>query len=143
MTIRATQADVQAIIDWQDGTNGPIIPLSPFIRQANVLTNWLKGEDSKNELDEDTLTQIEVQLAAHFYSVQRDPQYQAKSTDGASGSFTGQTGMFLESTYYGQTAKLLDVTGKLAKRDLEAKQGKFKASTTWIGHHDHSEDPYA
>ena len=28
---RATQADVIKVVEWQDGTNGPMISLEPFI----------------------------------------------------------------------------------------------------------------
>jgi hypothetical protein len=99
MTIRASKADVIAIVEWQDGTNGPVIPLEPFIKQANIMVNWLDSKDTDNELDDDTLEAIEVQLAAHFYSVQRDPQYQSKSAAGASGSFQGATGYSLQATH--------------------------------------------
>ena len=139
---RATQADVIKVVEWQDGTNGPMIQLEPFINQANILTNWLASKDTDSELDTDTLTAIEVQLAAHFYSVQRDPQYQSKAGAGASGSFQGATGYSLAATHFGQTAMLLDSTALLTKRNLEAQQGKRVSKTTWIGWQDHSEDPY-
>ena len=139
---RATAQAVKDVVEWQDGSNGPVIPLTSFINQANILTDWLDSVDTSNELSEDALTAIEVQLAAHFYAVQRDPQYQSKATSGASGSFQGSTSFSLQATHYGQTALLLDVTGKLTKRNLEAQQGKRVTSTTWIGYQDHSEDPY-
>lgn len=139
---RATQAEVTKVVEWQDGTNGPVISLDTFINQANILVNWLTSKDTDNELDTATLTAIEVQLAAHFYAVQRDPQYQSKAGAGASGSFQGATGYSLQATHFGQTALLLDVTGLLTKRNLEAQQGKRVSKTTWIGWQDHSEDPY-
>jgi len=141
---RATPSDVAKIVEWQDGigTDGPKIALEPFIRQAHILTNWLEKADSKNELDDDTLTEIEIQLAAHFYAVQRDPQYQSKSAAGASGSFQGATGYSLQATHFGQTALLLDVTSLLTKRNLEAQQGKRISRTIWLGWQDHSENPY-
>ena len=140
---RATKEAVIGIVEWEDGSyDKPLIPLEPFINQAHVLTDWLESKDSKNELSDDLLTQIEVQLAAHFYAVQRDPQYQSESTSGASGSFQGQTGLSLQATHYGQTAMLFDVTGVLTKRNLEAQQGKRVSKTHWIGWQDHSEDPY-
>lgn len=142
MALRVSQEDVEEVLERQDDTNGVDIPLTPFIKQANVLTNWLQAQDSSNELDADTLTEIERQLTAHFYSVQRDPQYQSKATGGASGSFQGATGYSLQATHFGQTALLLDVTGRLTKRNLEAQQGKRVATVTWLGYQDHSEDPY-
>lgn len=139
---RVTAEQVAEIVEWQDGSNGPVIPLTPFIQQAYLLTNWLHSVDTDNELDDDTLLEIEKQLAAHFYAVQRDPQYQFKATSGASGSFQGATGFSLQATHYGQTAMLLDVTAQLTKRNLEAQQGKRISKTTWMGWQDHSEDPY-
>jgi hypothetical protein len=142
MAFRVTQEDVDGILERQDGTNGIDIPLDPFIRQANVLTNWLASVDTSSELDEDTLISIELNLAAHFYSVLRDPRFQSKATGGASSSFQGATSFSLQASHYGQTAMLLDITGKLTKRNLEAQQGKRVASVTWLGWQDHSEDPY-
>ena len=141
---RTTPLEVSKIVEWQDGigTDGPKIALEPFIHQAHLLTNWLDGADTDNELDEDTLTEIERQLAAHFYAVQRDPQYQSKSAAGASGSFQGATSYSLQATHFGQTALLLDSTSRLTKRNLEAQQGKRVSVTTWLGWQDHSEDPY-
>ncbi len=130
---RISSNDLVNIIEWQDGSNGPMIPLAPFIAQAHGLTNWLHKEDRRKELDEDALTQIETQLAAHFYSVQRDLPFQSKNTSGASGSFQGATGLSLQSTHYGQTALLLDVTSLLAKRNLEAQHGRRVSKTVWLG----------
>ena len=142
MALRTNQTKVAKIIDWRDGSNGEMISLDPFIETANILTDWLSGEDSDSELSAATLTKIETLLAAHFYEVQRDPRPQSKSTDGASGSFQGQTGFALQSTHHGQTAMIVDSTGLLTKRNLESQQGKRVATTTWIGYQDHSEDPY-
>lgn len=142
MAFRVTQEDVDGILERRNGTNGTDIPLDPFIRQANVLTTWLDTADTSNELDEETLNAIELNLAAHFYCVQRDPRFQSKATGGASASFQGQTTISLQASHYGQTALLLDSTGKLTKRNLEAQQGKRVATVTWLGWQDHSEDPY-
>jgi hypothetical protein len=141
---RATEALVAEVVEYEDGTisESPAISLTPFIRQAHVMVDWLQSKDTDNELSEDMLTEIEVQLAAHFYSVQRDPQLQGKSTDGASGNYTGATGYSLQATHYGQTAMLMDITGMLTKRNKEAQEGKAVSKTTWIGWQDHSEDPY-
>lgn len=68
---------------------------------------------------------IERWLSAHFYAV-NDKPYQSKSTNKASASFVGQTGMYLESTLYGQMAVRLDPTGCLTS------QGKT-ISGMWLG----------
>jgi hypothetical protein len=53
-------------------------------------------------------------LAAHAYAMS-DQTYATKSTGGASGTFHGQTGKYLEATKYGQQALLLDTAGVLAR----------------------------
>lgn len=137
---RTTAALVAGVVEWEDGSYGDsAIPLSPFIRTANILTDWLASVDTDSELDAATLKEIETHLAAHFYSVHRDPQLQSKATNGASGSFQGATGYSLQATHHGQTAMLLDVTGKLTKRNLEAQSGKRVATTTWLGYQDNSD----
>lgn len=144
MTVRATTTEIGKVLEYEDGTFSPdAIALDAFINQANILTDWLSSVDTSSELSAACLTAIEVQLAAHFYRVQRDKDYQSKSANGASGSFEGQTGLALQATHYGQTAMLLDVTGKLTKRNLESQQGKRVATVTWLGWQDHSEDPYS
>lgn len=106
MALRATDADVRAIID-NDASISTVIP----IRAANTLVDWIDATcDSENVLTATQLTEIETWLAAHFYA-HRDPQYVAKATERASATFQGQTGMGLESTFWGQTAMALDVTG--------------------------------
>ncbi len=139
---RVTAEQVAEIVEWQDGSNGPVIPLTPFIQQAYLLTNWLHSVDTDNELDDDTLLEIEKNLAAHFYTTQRDFQYQSKSTSGASGSRTDAHSIGFEGTPHGLAALRLDVTANLTKRELEARYGKRISKTTWLGWQDHSEDPY-
>jgi len=143
MAVRATAKAVTEVVEWQDGNNGQMIPLASFINQANIMTDWLESKDTDSELSVATLTAIEVQLAAHFYAVQRDSQYQSKATAGASGSRTDSHSIGFEGTPHGLTALRLDFTGNLIKRELESRQGKRVVSTTWLGHIDHSEDPYS
>jgi len=124
----ATTDSVAGILDID-----PAIDLVPFIRTASVLVTWLVSVDTKNVLTSDLLTEIESYLAAHFYS-HRDQLLQSKSTGAASGSFQGQTGMVLNSTQYGQTAMMLDVTGNLAKRSKEVEEGTVhSAKLIWMG----------
>jgi len=139
---RVTPLQVSRIIEWQDGTNGDIIQLEPFIELANIEVNWLDGKDTSGELSDAELRQIEKFLAAHSYTVHRDRQLQSESTNGASGSYQGQTGLGLQATHFGQTAMRLDTTGNLTKRNLESIEGKKVATLTWIGWQDHSKDPY-
>lgn len=123
MAIRTTDKAVRGIVD-----NDPNISMTPFIRMANSLTNRLATLDAADEavLDDDTLEQIEMNLAAHFYQ-SRDRELATKSTGGAGGSFVGQTAKLLEGTWHGQAALTLDFSGKLAMI------GKGRAKVTWLG----------
>jgi hypothetical protein len=111
----------------------PKLNLTPFIRTASALTDWLVTEDTAGKLTTSLLLEIETYLAAHFYS-HRDQMLQSKGEGGASGSFQGQTAMVLLSTQYGQTACMLDVTNKLAQRSADAQSGTSRtAGVTWLG----------
>jgi len=61
---------------------------------------------------DDRLRRIETQLAAHFASSQ-DQRISETDRQSASVSYQGETGMDLDGTKYGQTAKLLDPTDTL------------------------------
>lgn len=87
----------------------------------------------------ETWAGVEVWVAAHLYC-QSDATYQSKSTDGASGSYRGQTGMYLESTLYGQTAVLMDPSGCLASA---AKGGRASAGGSWLGKGEREQRTYA
>lgn len=123
MAQRVSESDVRGIID-----HDPCVSLKPFIRTANILTDKVASQDVDGELGTDLLKEIELYLSAHFYG-HRDQLFQSKSTDGASASFQGKTGMFLTSTQYGQTAMMLDVTGYLRSLDT----GITPVELTWLG----------
>jgi hypothetical protein len=107
--------------------------LEPFIKTASSLTDWVENNDADGVLGESTLERIESFLACHFYA-HADQLLQSKSTGAASGAFQGATGMMLKSTQYGQSAMLLDCTGSLAKKSLEAETGiKNVGKIIWLG----------
>lgn len=109
------------------------LSVAPFIRAAHAIVDWLADQDTDGVLSEALLTEIEAWLAAHFYA-HRDQQFQQKTTGGAMGAFQGQTSMVFLSTYWGQTACGLDVTGRLAQRSQDAATGLVrKARMTWMG----------
>lgn len=56
-------------------------------------------------------------LAAHLAS-SNSPATQSESIGGVSYTRQGQTGLGLDSTYYGQMAKTLDTSGKLSTAGL-------------------------
>lgn len=123
---RTTSALVQGVLvdNWDGKTR-----LNPFIDAATlVVTRVLACATAKGyTLSSDELEMIERWLAAHFYA-QQDRPYQSKSTKGASASFQGQTGMRLESTYFGQTALTIDTSGC-----LEALNNRQVARGFWLG----------
>ena len=123
MTARATDTGVRGIIE-----TGPNISTSPFIVTANRLVNWLTETcDTASVLSADLLAEIETWLAAHFYA-HRDPQYIEKKTADASAAFQGKTAMYLDSTFWGQTAQMLDVTGCLKSINKGGRVG-----LVWLG----------
>lgn len=124
---RAAETDVREIIDLDAA-----LKLDRFIQAASRLVDYVEDCDTNNLLSADHLRDIEIQLAAHF-AAHRDQRYAAKKTADASATFQGQTGMGLDSTQYGQTAKILDVTGCLADLDRDSKRGKTTVGLQWLG----------
>lgn len=122
MAWRTSEPDVESIVEVDSAIN-----IAPFINTANALTDYVATSDEGSLLNTALLKQIESYLAAHFYS-HRDKLYQEKKTGDASAVFQGKTDMGLDSTEYGQTAQVLDVTGTL--RSL-SKGGK--ARVEWLG----------
>lgn len=117
MAIRTTKDLVIKVLmdDYGERLCGGNPDLSPFISAANNLVGQIDAcvtRNNKTALTTSQKREVETWLAAHFYQMS-DPGYTSKSTAGASASFTGQFGMYLEMTRYGQTAMLLDPSGCL------------------------------
>lgn len=114
MAQRTTTTAVQTLlgIDYDDEVQPS---LQPFVDTATVIVDRVAACAITREvtLTDGELELIERWLAAHFY-VQRDQTYSSSSQGGASGSFQGQTGMYLESSKYGQSAIRVDWSGCLA-----------------------------
>lgn len=129
MAVRIVDADVEGIVEVDSS-----IPLTPFITIANLLTDRVVtcATSRGSSLTDDEAKYIEAWLSAHFYSI-RDEGYTSKKTGDASATFKGQTGKSLDSTHYGQTAKLLDTSGCLAEISKDAEKGVTQASMTWLG----------
>lgn len=125
MAIRTNDEAVRAIIE-----NCSSISMTPFMHAANSLVDKIDTYDTEGVLSNSDLKLIETWLAAHFYGV-RDAQFQSKSTQGASGGFQGQTGKFLELTWWGQQAMLLDVSGYL--RNLNDGKVNMLPQLLWLG----------
>ena len=102
--MRVTDEEVKEIFDTD-------IALTPHITVANQLVDkHLQGQG----IDEDMLKEIERWLAAHFAAIQ-DPRATSESISDLSESYDMQKGLMLDATQYGQQAKVLDSSGKLAE----------------------------
>lgn len=97
---------------------GAFINSAHYLIQANLVN---KG------LSEDVLTEIHKYLAAHFASL-RDQRVESEQVADVRKSYQGKTGMYLESTTYGQMAMALDTSGSLA--NLAKSPATFLSFTT-------------
>lgn len=136
MAIRTEETEVREILlEHYNQLTQP--SLYPFIRTAALLVDQVEECAARKMIlvSAARLREIEAWLAGHFYE-HADQMMSSSSTAGASGSFQGQTAMYLNSTKYGQTAMLLDTSGCLA--DIVATQdpsggGRRVASIRWAG----------
>lgn len=100
---RITDTEVKNII------NSEITDISEFISTADlIVSEQLEGKG----LTEDRLKLIELYLAAHYLTL-REKQTRYEQYGAAANAYQGKTGMFLLSSFYGQTAVELDTTGTL------------------------------
>jgi hypothetical protein len=118
---RVTATEVRQIIVLKSDITDTQVDV--FINQANLfVTNTFSGDTT---VSDDTLKEIERNISAHFLHA-LDPREQEKAVSKARSKYSGNFGMRLESTTYGQNALLLDPTGKLA----EASQRKRASIAT-------------
>jgi len=89
--------------------------LDPYIEWADAIIDDVVecASDDGITIDDARAKKLCGWLAAHAYKMS-DQQFSSKSTGGASASFGGQTGKYLEATKYGQMALMLDPSGCLA-----------------------------
>jgi len=127
MAVRTTDSAVQRILGPNyDGTTD----LEEVIATATVIIDLAVQCAARKGITLTTaqLERMEAYVAAHLYG-HGDQFYQSRSTQGASGSFQGQTSQLgLEGSQYGQTAIRLDTSGC-----LNAIQNKARAGMTWLG----------
>ena len=127
MAIRTTPKELAEIVDTDDE-----LTLAPFIKMSANLIDYCESEDSGSILTASHLVDLELLLAAHFYSL-RDQQLEQEKTGEASGKYRGTSGMGLEATTYGQNAIASDLTGCLARLNQQMKEGKKTATVMWLG----------
>jgi hypothetical protein len=132
--IRTTAGAVRELLmdNYGPRRDGSLPDLTPFILSASVLVDQsvARGQAFQANALSDTESElIERWLAAHFY-MQADRGLDSESQGGASGSFSGKTDMYLESTLYGQTAVRMDRSGHL--QSVAGKERKA-ARAFWLG----------
>jgi hypothetical protein len=130
------------------GDLDPFADLTPFIESASVIVDSVsaKAAGSDTPLTEAELELIERWLSAHSYAMSDQP-YSSKSTGGASASFQGQTGKYLEATKYGQMAVTLDRSGTLRMMGQSTAAGggtelSRSAGGFWLGRTPDEQTPY-
>lgn len=125
---RTSTANV-ALVLGSHYVSGSSPDLQAFIDTASLIVSRVNtcATTKGVTLSTEELEMIERYLAAHYFS-HADQLYQSKSTNGASGSFQGQTGKGIESSQYGMTALQLDPSGC-----LNAITKGARASVTWGG----------
>lgn len=115
---RTNSSDVLDIVTTSLGAGS----VDAHINVANrLVTNWLGSTD----LTDETLREIERQVAAHLVSLQ-DPRNVEEGADGVRVKRERPTlGEGLAGTPYGQTAISLDTTGTLAQLTDASQQTAF------------------
>ena len=98
MAIRVTDYTDVTVLISTDLTQAQV---EAFILSASLIVD---NQLSSRGLGTTTLKEIEKYLAAHLITL-RDPRALNESADGISFGYEGQTGMGLDSSRYGQTAK--------------------------------------
>lgn len=106
MTVRVTETEVEKLIDVDSN-----IDVSVFITAANQLIDDVLAGAGFTEAE---LKEIERWLSAHFVAL-RQRQLTAEWFGAAKEQYGGNFGKGLEFTQYGQTVKVLDTSGRLAK----------------------------
>jgi hypothetical protein len=140
LSLRSTHDLVKGVLaggrDYDDVASPA---LTPYIRSANLIVTRVNECAIRKGVTLSTaeLVEIETWLAAHMYAMS-DQTYASKSTGGASGSFHGQTGLYLDGTKYGQTAQTLDASGCLAAIGKQA-----RARIAWLGKPKSQQAPYS
>lgn len=127
---RTNSDAVKALLEPGKHYNGATL-LVPAITTASALVDdiVIRAAELGMNLDDSRLELIERYLSAWAYC-QSDRTHDSRSTGGSSATFSGKTGMGLDSNLYGQTAKRIDKTGYLV--ELDAGMG-ITATGVWLG----------
>lgn len=120
---RTTSIEVKEILD----TALTDAVVESYINIANaIVTDELSGSTLMSAAQ---LEEIERWLTAHMITSTKERMGKSEKLGDASITYTGEFGMGLDSTTYGQMVKFLDKTGALAA--MGKKKITFKAITSF------------
>ena len=114
MSAYTTPEHVRAIMDETQLTDAQ---LTPYITSAHALMVSVFGTA---QIGTDLLAEIERWLSAHLVAITRERIAKKEEAGGAKVEYAGMLGADLSATHYGQTAMIMDFTGRL--RALSGKQ---------------------
>lgn len=106
--MRTTAAEVKQIMPDIELTD---VLVEAYIKAANT---WLNKIMNLSGLGEEILTEIERWVTAHLITVTRERQAKKEGAGGAFIEYAGDFGEGLKSSSFGQTAIMLDTSGRLA-----------------------------
>lgn len=128
---RTTESRVKAVLAQQFNCDNA--KLAEHLAAASGMVDWIDVCDVGNVNSDAQLAIIETYLAAHNYGVS-EQLLSSKSEGGSAGSFQGQTGKYFEATIFGQQAIAHDLSGCLARKQMELVKGQqFKTQFGWVG----------
>ena len=122
----------------------PAVNLNPFIATADTVVNNILVPIYGNTTPQAiaTLTQIELFLSAHFYSVMR-PRTNEQQAQGIIDRFDSKVNLGLQVTRYGQQAMFLDYMGELARVNYaNMNEGVPNLQLLWFGRRYRRSFPY-
>jgi hypothetical protein len=122
MATRTTATEVKQIMD----TSLSDAVVEYYITVAAEMVDDL---DANTTLGGTRLEEIERWLTAHLIAITRERQGQREKIGDAEITYSGKFAMNLQSTTYGQTAAMLDISGTLAQ--LGRKKVSIKAVTSF------------
>lgn len=139
MAYRTSQEAVKGILGGNYSATGAAADLLPFIETANTMVDEVVTCAAAKSVTLSTALREKIErfLAAHFYA-HADQLYSEKQTGKASATFQGKTDMGLDSTQYGQTAKMFDISGCLRAMS----KGQTVLKMTWLGKPPSEQTPY-
>ena len=132
------RTSAQAVIDILGSDYDGVKSLTGYIATANSMTTRAGNYASSRgaAYDDAQLELLERWLAAYYYALSDKP-YESRSTQTASGQFTGRHDKGFEANPYGQAALNLDSAGYLSSLTLRARAG-----AAWLGKNANAQTPY-